>query len=89
MKDCTENEINITIKDCDEHTKNRYDLLALRVYKFLCHERNGDFDQRDTLFVEDTNGKTYEITRTVKELNNEWVEISNEEFEENKKSRVD
>lgn len=54
---------------------------------FLSKNGDGDFDHRRILYVKDPIGAVYEINKCYKELpNGEWVEISKEEFEENKKS---
>ncbi len=61
--------------------------IRLLVTHFFLKNGDGDFDHRRILYVKDPIGAVYEINKCYKELpNGKLVEISKEEFEENKKS---
>ena len=62
---------------------------AVATDEFLLDKKNGDFDHKAVLFIKEDKGETYEVNRYFKDSENDWIEISKEEYEKERLSRVD
>lgn len=62
-----------------------------RVYaeQFLCDEKNGDYDTEGILYCVKPDGEKIDINRYFGEVDGKWVEITDDEYEERKKNRVE
>lgn len=62
---------------------------AVATDTFLLNKQNGSFDHKAVLFIKDEEGNKYDVNKFFKEENDKFVEISKEEFYENKLNRID
>jgi hypothetical protein len=56
---------------------------------FLTDKRNGDYDTKAFLYVITPEGEKVEVNKFYAEINNEWKEISEEEYNERLNKRID
>ena len=66
-------------------SKNKFKVYT---QEFLLDAKNGDFDHKAYLYMITPDGEKIEINEFFKEVENQWVEITKEEFEENYKKRL-
>ena len=62
---------------------------AVATDTFLLKRENGDYDHKAVLFIKDEEGNKYDVNKFFKEENDNFVEISKEEFYGSKLNRID